>query len=222
MGSNEGDSDEQPVHAVALAGFEMAKSETTVEQYAACVEAGGCTEPITCSPACTWGVEGKEQHPVNCLSWSQAKVFCEWAGARMCTEAEWEYAARSGGQDQAFPWGDAAPTCGFAVMQSNGGDGCGLASTWAVCSKTAGNSAQGVCDLAGNVSERVEDCFHANYEGAPNTGYPAWKENCESYGIIRGGSWRGTPNDTRASNRHAALPFPQDCDNGVRCCRSLP
>lgn len=105
MGSETGESDEKPVRTVALSAFYVSKTEVTVAQWGACVTAGGCTVPATDSSYCNWGKSDHQDHPVNCVDWNQSVAFAKWAGGRLLTEAEWEYAARSGGRSQAFPWG---------------------------------------------------------------------------------------------------------------------
>jgi len=217
MGSTEGNSDEEPVHTVTLSAFQMAKTETTVAQYAQCVVADACTAASTGWSYCNWQVIGREQHPINCVNWYQSTDFCAWAGARLCTEAEWEYAARSGGKDQTYPWGDAAATCDYAVMD-DGGDGCGLDSTWAVCGKPGGNSDQGVCDLAGNVWEWVVE-WYGTYPSAAETNPTGPASG--SYRVIRGGSWYDDYADLlRASLRSGDDPDDHDDGLGLRCCRS--
>ena len=193
-------SDEQPVHSVTVPGFELMKTEVTVGQYRACVEAGACSAPDDTSDSeyCNWGQSGREDHPINCVDWNQATTFATWAGARLPTEAEWEYAARSGGQAQTYPWGNEAASCSRAVMD-DGGDGCGEDHTWPVCSKPAGNSTQGVCDLAGNVWEWTQDTWHGTYRGAPGDGR-AW-EGGASYRVSRGGGWYRSASLLRASYR---------------------
>ena len=125
---------EVPVHEVTVPDFKMLKSEVTVEQYKACVDAEVCTEPVIGDFA-TWNTEGMEEHPVNYVSWHQAVEFCDWVNGRLPTEAEWEYAARNKGADL-YPWGDAAATCEYAVMKEDE-IGCGTGETWPVCSKSA-------------------------------------------------------------------------------------
>ena len=124
---------------------------------------------------CNWNQSGRGDHPINCVSWNQARTFATWLGARLPTEAEWEYAARSGGENREYPWGDEEATCERAVVYEryqnpkDGNRGCGRDSTWAVCSKSAGNTEQGLCDMAGNVWEWVEDDWHFSFDGAPST-----------------------------------------------------
>ena len=158
MGSEGGAKDERPVHEVRLPAFEIMETEVTVAMWRACVRARACKPADTC----TWGKpnwkrSGVDDHPINCVSWAQAQVFARWVGngARLCSEAEWEYAARSGGTDSVYPWGNERASCDRAVMD-DGGKGCGHGkTTWPVCSKPKGSSTQGVCDLAGNVWEWV-------------------------------------------------------------------
>ncbi|MBI5245276.1 MAG: SUMF1/EgtB/PvdO family nonheme iron enzyme [Elusimicrobia bacterium] len=176
-----GNGDEGPAHQVAVKPFQMAKTEVTVAQYKACVDAGGCTAPDT-GKYCNWGVSGRENHPVNCVDWNQAKKFSEWAGGRLPSEAEWEYAARSAGKDREYPWGDEDATCERAVIS-----GCGNG-TASMCSKSAGNTAQGLCDMAGNVWEWTQDWYHGSYNGAPSDG-SAWLSPAGSDRVFRGGSW---------------------------------
>lgn len=220
MGSTGGDSDETPVHGVKLPGFEMTKSEVTVTQYAECVSAGACTMPSTSASQCNWEQSGYEDHPVNCVSRDQALSFCEWAGGRLPSEAEWEYAARSGGQDITYPWGDAEATCDYAVMDDNThNSGCDTGRTWSVCSKTKGNTSQGLCDMVGNVWEWVEDDYHSSYAGAPEDG-SAWIDAPRgSFRVIRGGSFGSGPLYLRAADRGRSDPANQFGDYGFRCAR---
>ena len=218
MGSSDND-DEKPAHRVRVEPFEIAKTEVTVAQYRVCVEAGACSAAPT-GRTCNWGNPDRDDHPVNCVDWAQARDFCRWAGGRLPSEAEWEYAARSGGLDQAYPWGNGEASCERATMDF-GGNGCGANRTWPVCSKASGNSAQGVCDLAGNVWEWVEDWYHDTYTGAPADG-SAWVSPAGFDRVRRGGGWNDVAGFCRAAVRHRSDPGDGSILVGFRPARSRP
>ena len=209
MGSTTGNSDEMPVHQVTLSAFQLDKHEVTVAQYKACVTAGNCSLPDT-TANCNWGVTGREQHPVNCVDWTQATTYCEWAGKKLPTEAQWEYAARSGGQAQTYPWGNAAPTCSLANF-----NGCAGA-TAAVCATTAGNSVQGGCDLTGNVWEWCSD-WYGSYDGAAsvNPKGPVFATKRD----YRGASWTRPISYLPATTRANDVPGSRYNDLGFRCAK---
>jgi formylglycine-generating enzyme required for sulfatase activity len=221
MGSNDGVLDEKPVHRVRVPSFQMAKTEVTVAQYRACVEVGICSTPVIGWP-CNWGENDRDDHPVNCVDWGQAGVFAIWVGGRLPSEAEWEFAARSGGKAIKYPWGNEKAICRRAVMD-DGGNGCGKGNTtWSVCSKQAGNSAQGLCDLSGNVWEWTEDCWHGSYSSAPVDG-SAWTTSCSgSSRVNRGGSWNCDARDCRAAYRGGNSPGYRNRHIGFRPARSIP
>lgn len=197
MGSKE--PDEGPVHQVAVKPFEMAKTPVTNKQYKACVDAGACTPP---GPACEIYSSAEDQ-PVVCVTWMQAAAFSKWAGGRLPSEAEWEYAARSAGKARKYPWGDEDATCERAVV-ADGGYGCGREAAWPVCSKPKGNTDQGLCDMAWNVWEWVQDWYHLSYKGAPADG-AAWETPRGSSRVFRGGSWYQGGADARAASRFTQL-----------------
>lgn len=188
-----------PIHDVQINGFEMSKTLVTVEQYQECVIQGQCTEPSTSVPQmapearvlCNWGKEGRQRHPVNCVDWKQANQYARFKGARLPSESEWEYAARSGGKKRNYPWGNEEPTCDKAVMYGNGDYGCGSGGTMPVCSKPAGNTDQGLCDMAGNVWQWVQNTYQDSYRGAPTDGGAF--EAAGSRRVLRGGSLNGGP-----------------------------
>lgn len=215
MGSTRGSSNERPVHDVTVSSFEMSKTEVTVFQYGRCIERGGCNEAPGVSDGCNWEVNGRSNHPVNCVSWTQAREFCEWAEGRLPSEAEWEYAARSEGRNQEYPWGDEHPSCERAVM-SDGGSGCGENRTWAVCSKPRGNTAQRLCDMAGNVWEWVEDVYLDSYDNAPPDGSARVAGGSDR--VRRGGSF-GYAVALRGADRSYAPPGLADVYLGFRCAR---
>jgi formylglycine-generating enzyme required for sulfatase activity len=211
--------DTQPAHQVNVPDFELMRTEVTVGQYRACVNAGACDEPRTGNDY-NWSANaaGLENHPINGVSWINAGQFASWVGARLPSESEWEFAARSQGQDITYPWGDAEPNCEQANFSGCAGDDG--ADTSRVCTHGAGNSAQGVCDLTGNVWEWVEDDYHAPYNGAPNDG-SAWVDNPRgSYRVRRGGSWRLFADRVRAACRGLGDPSGASGSRGFRLARS--
>jgi formylglycine-generating enzyme required for sulfatase activity len=188
MGTDDGADlfkDAKPIHEVAIKTFDISKTLVTVEQYAECVIKGGCTEPST-GAYCNWGVTGRQKHPINCVDWDQANAYAKFKGARLPSESEYEYAATSGGKNQKYPWGMDEPTCDNVAMYGNGGYGCGSNGTMPVCSKPAGNTTQGLCDMAGNVWEWVQDKYQSSYVGAPTDGRAF--EGTGSDRVMRGGS----------------------------------
>jgi len=140
-----------PRHEISIKAFYIAKTDVTVEQYAECVAKGVCSKPGT-GGLCNWGVKGRKFHPVNCVTWYQANQYAGFKGARLPTEAEWEYAARSG-RNHTYPWGEETPDHNRAVISGDYVEW----GTMPVCSKRAGNTAQGLCDMAGNVFQWLQD-----------------------------------------------------------------
>lgn len=176
-----------------ITAFEMAKTMVTVEQYAECMIKGRCTEPAT-GGLCNWetrdgevrAIPGREKHPANCVDWNQANQYAKFKDARLPNDTEWEYAARSEGKDRSYPWGDDAPTCDKAVIYGNGDFGCGSGGTMPVCSKPAGNTEQGLCDMAGNLFQWVQDKYQSQYRDPARGGAI---ETVDSIRAMRGGSF---------------------------------
>jgi formylglycine-generating enzyme required for sulfatase activity len=145
---------EKPEHIVYVDDFWIDRTEVTNDQYRRCVEAGICQAPIECSlipaehskPNTGYQDPSKAQHPVVCVTWYDAKIYCSWVGARLPTEAEWEKAAR-GPDSRTFPWGNSLPSCTTANF-----DGC-VGDTAPVGSYPAGASAYGMLDAVGNALE---------------------------------------------------------------------
>lgn len=200
------DDDEYPYFTVRLSTYKIGRYEVTVGEYQKCVEAGACnnngdemhygaiadgSDPIYTD--CNLGVVGKENHPMNCVTWYGAKAYCEWLGQRLPTEAEWEKAAR-GTDGRKYPWGnEPAASCDYAVMFDNhaGGSGCGTGGTMPVGSKKAGKSLYGLYDMGGNVWEWVNDWYGENSYMtilADNPQGPV-SGSCR---VLRGGAWDGS------------------------------
>ena len=210
MGSTDGDTDEQPLHAVMLDGFWIDETEVTNTQYRWCVEAGDCPEPTTCD----WGAAPfedltKTNHPVVCVNWEGAEAYCEWVGGQLPTEAEWEYAAR-GPAGSVYPWGDLEPSCNLGQYAS-----C-EEGTVKVGDLSDGASWCGALDMAGNAWEWVADRYGRTYYGDSPGENPTGPE-AEADRVLRGGGWYFDARDMRAAGRYK-LPPAQRLDYvGFRC-----
>jgi formylglycine-generating enzyme required for sulfatase activity len=213
--------DEFPPHLVALDGFWIDRTEVTNAQYRQCVEAGACQAPAACDwgePA--YGEVAKAGHPVVCLDWFGAAAYCEWAGARMPTEAEWEYAAR-GPQGLEYPWGNEFDGtrlnyCDVNCEESWADEAVddGYADTAPVGSYPGGASWCGAVDMAGNVWEWVADWYG---------GYPS-EDQTNPVGptigdrkVLRGGGWHNSQSDVRTARRGTGTLQYRAHNVGFRC-----
>ncbi len=192
--------------------FKIDKTEVTVAAYGKCVDAGICHVPDSDNDRYNWKQPGRENNPVNGVNWDDAKTYCEWAGKRLPTGAEWEKAAR-GADGRTYPWGENEPTCERTIMEVNGIDGCGKDRTWPVCSKPEGNTPEGLCDMAGNVREWTDDLLNTNDI------HKAFAEP-----VLRGGSW--DMDDAKNFGAAGRIGFDRakrsDTHNGFRCAQDAP
>ncbi|MBI5525242.1 MAG: formylglycine-generating enzyme family protein [Deltaproteobacteria bacterium] len=213
---NECEGDENPYHQVTVPALRLDKYEVTVAEYDLCYDAGKCTAPGTPGPGCNWWNSGRNDHPVNCASWEQARTYCEWAGKRLPSEAEWEKAAR-GTDGRKYPWGNGSLDCTRAVHSANG---CASTGTAPVGSKPAGAGPYGNADMVGNVWEWIEDDYHSTYSGAPATG-GAWVNSPRGTArVLRGGSWwNNMAQYLRSSDRAWNEPAGWGDYWGFRCAR---
>ena len=217
----------------AIKTFDVSKTLVTVEQYAECVVKGGCTKPEDTGKYCNSDKPGRKLHPVNCVDWDQANQYAKFKDARLLTESEYEYAARSGGKNQKYPWGNDAPTCvdkdgknGNVVMYGNGGYGCGNDGTMPVCSKDAGNTKieglpaeKQLCDMVGNVWQWVQDKYQSSYANTPLNGSAS--EGSGSGRVMRGGSFGSRDAGAlRADYRYVDDPAYRSIYFGFRLARS--
>ena len=206
--------DEKPYHEVQLSAYYIDKTEVTQGAYKKCVDAGVCSDP-----GCNWNPSGTPNRPVVCVDWNDAIAYCTWAGKRLPTEAEWEKAAR-GTDGRKYPWGNQTATCEYAVINDGSDYGCGTDSTWDVCSKSpAGDSPYGLCDMAGNVWEWVSDWYGSDYYSNSPASNPTGPVS-GSTRVVRGGSFAGSDDYLRASNRSDDVPSDYYHSLGFRCSRS--
>lgn len=217
MGASDRGGSATPTRAVRIGRFSLTRTEITAGQYRQCVRAGVCEPPGTTSPRCTALQRG--DLPINCVTVHKAKAFCAWVGGRLPSESEWEYAARDR-RDQPHPWGRwRGPSCERAIMKDGTGSGCGRKRPWPVCSRPAGNTESGLCDMEGNVAEFVADCWHRDYHGAPGGGLP-WLDTCHADAVVlRGGGFADDRTALHVAERRMARKGAGRSDIGFRCAR---
>lgn len=220
MGSDEGSDYEQPVHQVYLDAFYMDIYEVTNAAYKACVEEGVCTPPHNTSSSMRdsyYGNSEFDNYPVIYVGWNQANAYCEWRGASLPTEAQWEKAAR-GTDDRTYPWGE-----GISCNQANyyhGREHC-VDDTTEVGSYESGKSPYGIYDLAGNVWEWVADWYSETYYQNSPSENPSGPSSGQ-YRVLRGGSWNYNDYVARSAYRNFYSPDDFIYDVGFRCARSIP
>jgi len=197
LGAEGYSSQEAPAHAAVVEAFQMTISEITVEQYAACVTAEVCEVPRdrNDNARCNWGAANRDWHPINCVTWPQARIFAHWIGAELPSEAQWERAARGNAGQGLFPWStpnaSMPPSCEDAIIAGENNE-CGVMGTGVVCQHPNSHSAEGICDLIGNVWEWTLDIYQP-YEllardDAPRCSAP----DCNGplgVRVVRGGGW---------------------------------
>lgn len=206
-----------PVRPVTIKSFAMGKYEVTFEEYDRFAIATGLRLPEDQG----WG---RGRRPVMNVSWEDAKAYSAWISGqtgtlyRLPTEAEWEYAARSGAKQDV--WAGTSQEAEFG--------------TYAIFFKNSENRTAevgtkqhndfGLHDLSGNVFEWVEDCVHGTYKGAPNDSTP-WLDANEgicTHHMMRGGSWDSTPEYLRASFRNRNGAATRNNYIGFRLAQDIP
>jgi formylglycine-generating enzyme required for sulfatase activity len=210
------DNDEKPAHEVRVAAFEIGKYEVTFDEWDACEKAGAC-------PHADDEGWGRGRRPVINVSWEDAQTYIRWLNRitgrnyRLPTEAEWEYAARAG---TATPYSTGA--CLTTDQANYDGnyppEGCPKGvyrgRTVAVGSLNSPNP-WGLHDVHGNVWEWVEDCWHADYQDAPDDG-SAWTTGDCVRRVLRGGSWFIHSGRARSAYRDSFDPGDRDDRFGFR------
>ncbi len=214
MGSDRGMPDEKPEQTFYLDEFYIDKYEVTNAFYSACVKAGVCESPKpgkTSARVAYFGDSNFDNYPVVDVDWNMARTYCEWRGARLPTELEWEKAAR-GPEGRTYPWGEEI-SCNEANYFGCRGE------IDSVSRFENGLSVYGVQNMAGNVAEWVSSLYKA-YPYDLTDG----REDLEAAGerVIRGGSWinSDSDNEVRAAHRQKAEPATASESIGFRCART--
>ncbi|PIE19433.1 MAG: hypothetical protein CSA66_02360 [Proteobacteria bacterium] len=211
MGKRGASGDRGPAHEVTLSAYCIDETEVTVAAYRRCVDGGGCEAPRE-GKHCNFGLGGREDHPVNCVTWAQADRYCRWIGGRLPTEAQWERAAR-GDDGRRFPWGSARATRRRAHFSK----GAWLTDSLPVKSLPKGKSPYGLWQMAGNVCELVSDYYAERYPERPVTD-PQGPDS-GSRRVCRGGSFNNRRADAISTTfrRRGYSPGSTDELTGMRC-----
>ena len=207
MGSDKGHNDEKPVHEVRITqAFLLGKYPVTNAQYARFLEAAG---KKAMKPA-SWDDRrfNQPEQPVVGVSWDEARAFCEWAGGRLPTEAEWEYACRAGTITE-YSFGDDAKDLGEYAWFGDNSDG----HTQPVGAKKP--NPWGLYDMHGNVWEWCQDGFDSGYYAKSPRDDPPGPPKA-SRRVIRGGGWADVAEGCRSAYRCASEPAYRFGDLGFR------
>jgi serine/threonine-protein kinase len=202
------DEDEKPSHKVFLDSFWMDRTEVTNAMYLQCLSAEVCTPPAR---TIFYSKPEYADHPAIGISWVQAQAYCQWAGRRLPTEAEWEKAAR-GTDGRIYPWGDIAPNAELANFNHQ------VNETVQVGMYANGASPYGVLDMAGNAWEWVADGYQPDFYSLSPKENPI-SDSPVNRRVLRGGNWDSNVDGIRVTNRFWAFPGRNDTD-GFRCAQS--
>lgn len=198
-------------HEVRVDDFYMDKYEVSNSMYQEFCNETGHSLPEFWGMDVFYSGEKFPDHPVVGVSWSDAVKYAEWAGKRLPTEAEWEYAARGGLMQKSYPYGDDVDS---SMVNYNGTYGHVLS----LGSLPA--NGYGLHEMAGNVTEWVYDFYAKDYFNESPVENPAGP----TYGkrrVIRGGGWRSGKSCTSCWFRQSLRPYWVDMNVGFRCAKDL-
>ena len=185
---------EGPAHEVSLSSFEIDRREVRVDEYLRCVSAGACAAPSFSPGDARFD---RPSFPVTHVRWEDASAYCAWTGARLPTEAEWEFAAR-GASSRPYPWGELYDPrlCNHGALAPDDTDGTdGFLGLAPVASFPDGATPLGIVDMAGNAAEWVSD-YYSEVDPETGFGYPHASQinptgpTTGILHVIRGGSYR--------------------------------
>jgi formylglycine-generating enzyme required for sulfatase activity len=220
------DKDEGRQRTVTFAkAFAVGKFEVTWDEWELCVAMRGCDGRPTGD-----AIFGKGKKPVINVSWDQARSYVDWLSRmtgkayRLLTEAEWEYAARSGSETVYSFGNDPADICKHANIADQSYKRRGYTAASADCDDKQAETAPvgsypanafGLYDMHGNVFEWVQDCHSDSYKDAPTDGSAvADRSGCNR--VVRGGSWSDQPVYARSAYRNTLEPGFRDNFVGFR------
>ena len=217
---------EGPVHKVELNNFFMDVYEVSNEEYKKCVADRVCDPPSLNSAnrySHYYDNENFHDYPVLNVTWNMAKTYCEWRGARLPTEAEWEKAAR-GTDERTHPWGTFNPTDAlynpvFYEDRANINIDTFNQPTLPITSNSKGLSPYKLYNMAGNVAEWVADWYGETYYEASPYENPLGPSS-GVYKVIRGGSV--ITFEARTTARDFRKPSSDESSIGIRCAMDVP
>lgn len=217
-GDRDGGRDEYPRHDVFVNNFYIDKFELTNSRYLEFVKATNHRIPQNPKNATRnlWQgdtiTESLADRPVVNVDWADANAYCQWAGKRLPTEAEWEKAAK-GTADRRFPWGNVEPTNKHLNFNQQW---IGEKTLMPVGSYELGKSPFGVYDMAGNVWEWVNDWYDAKYYEKSPAKNPTGPETGTKR-VLRGSGWQNETPTVRIFTRVDSDPTIRNESTGFRC-----